>query len=230
MKTLLSICSSVLCLLPCGAMAQTILSGNISGTWSPSGNPYIITDNAVVPGGQTLTIQPGVIVWIASGLSITVNGVIQATGTDLQHITFQAPINTQSWNTMFVNNNGANVFTYCDFANTPNPLSFSGASSSNLLNYCTFNTAISALNFSGGNNQVDNCTFNSCVNALNFSGGNNQVNNCTFNYITNTALVFNNQSSNQVLFCKFQNVSNGIAMFANHLNQTLGANSSSRSR
>ena len=58
--------------------AQTILSGNISGTWSPSGNPYVISANATVQSGQTLTIQPGVIVWIGQGISITVNGGIQA--------------------------------------------------------------------------------------------------------------------------------------------------------
>src|SRR5665213_3811493 len=92
--------SAVLALLPGLCGAQTILSGNISGTWSASGNPYIIADTATVRSGQTLTIQPGVIVWINSGVSIMVNGGIQASGTASQHITFRSFINSQYWNTI----------------------------------------------------------------------------------------------------------------------------------
>ena len=69
-----------LCLLVAatsGASAQTMVSGDISSTWSPSGNPYIITDNATVPGGKTLTIQPGAVVMIGSGLSVTASGVMR---------------------------------------------------------------------------------------------------------------------------------------------------------
>jgi uncharacterized protein YaiE (UPF0345 family) len=162
----------ILALLPSCCGAQTILSGNISGTWQPSGNPYIISANATVPNGQTLTIQPGVTVWIAQGISITVNGGIQAVGTSLQHITFQAPISSQYWNTLSVNNGLTNLFSYCDFANATNSLAFVGTSS-------------------------------------------NQVNYCTFTNAMGTALTFNNQSSNEVLFSTFQNVNNGIGMVVN---------------
>jgi len=158
--------------LTVSSQGQTILSGNISGTWTPSGNPYIISANATVPSGQTLTIQPGVIVWIGQGLSITVNGGIEAVGTSPAHITFQAPISSQYWNTISVNNSLTNLFNYCDFANSTNTLAFVGTSS-------------------------------------------NQVNYCTFTNAMGTAVAFNNQSGNQVLFTTFQDVSNGIAMVAN---------------
>ena len=69
--------------------AQTMVSGSISGSWSPSGNPYVVTDNATVPAGQTLTIQPGVTVWIGENVSMTANGLIQAVGTPAQRIAFQ---------------------------------------------------------------------------------------------------------------------------------------------
>jgi hypothetical protein len=170
----------ILALLPSCCDAQTILSGNISGTWSPSGNPYIISANATVPSGQVLTIQPGVTVWIGQGISISVNGGIRAVGTSTQHITFQPPISSQYWNSISVNNGFTNLFSYCDFANATNALSFAG-SSINQVNYCTF------------------------INAM------------------GTALAFNDQSSNQVLFSTFQNVSNGIAMVVNHNNWTLDA-------
>ena len=142
-----------LALLPKSCDAQTILSGNISGTWSPSGNPYIIVANATVPGGQTLTIQPGVTVWIGQGISISVNGAIEAVGTSSQHITFQAPISSQFWNTISVNNSFTNLFSYCDFANATNSLAFVGTSR-NRVNYCTFTNAMgTALGFY---NQSDN--------------------------------------------------------------------------
>src|SRR5215472_13640030 len=80
--------------------AQTMVSGNICGTWSPSGNPYILTDNAYVPAGCTLTIQPGVVVDIGSGLTITNNGSIQAAGAPSAHIEFQAPVSSQYWNSI----------------------------------------------------------------------------------------------------------------------------------
>ena len=174
------------------AQSQTILSGNISGTWTTAGNPYIISDNATVPSGYTLTIQPGVIVWVGEGRSITVNGGILATGTPLQHITFQTPINTQMWSAFSVNNGGTNLFSYCDFARAANALTFSGSSSS-LINYCTFSNSINGL-------------------ALTCTSGSNQVNYCTFKNITNTAMTLQNQSLNQVVFSTFNNVSNGIAM------------------
>jgi hypothetical protein len=167
--------------------AQTILSGNISGTWLPSGNPYVISANATVQSGQTLTIQPGVIVWIAQGISITVNGGVQAVGTPSQHIAFQAPISSQYWNTISVNNSGNNVFSYCDFLSATNALAFVGSTSW-------------------------------------VSNGSNHVSYCTFKNVMATALAFNNESSNEVLFSTFQNVSNGIATAVNGNNCTLTAN------
>jgi len=52
----------------------TLVSGNVSGTWSPTGSPYVIVDNCTVPAASTLTIQPGTVVIIGQGLNLTVNG------------------------------------------------------------------------------------------------------------------------------------------------------------
>lgn len=129
------------------ASAQTFVCGNISGTWSPSGNPYIATCDCTVPAGQTLTIQPGVLVEIGSGLSIINNGLIQAVGNPTQRITFQAPVSSQYWNTILNNySGGTNLFTYCDFQNATTALSMSVI---------------------GGNStmvtEILNCTFSNCV-------------------------------------------------------------------
>jgi hypothetical protein len=178
---------AVVPLLPVFGGAQTILSGNISGTWSPSGNPYIIADDATVPSGQSLTVQPGVIVWIGEGVSITVNGAIQAVGTSAQHITFQPPINSQYWNSFSVNNSRTNIFTYCDFENATNELAFVGTSS-NQVNYCTFTTAINtALAFNNqSGNQVQFSSFQDVSNGIAMKvNGNNwtlyaNIANCSF--------------------------------------------------
>ena len=52
--------------------AQTLVSGNVSGSWTPAGNPYVVVDNCTVPSGQTLNINPGVTIIIGSNLNLTV--------------------------------------------------------------------------------------------------------------------------------------------------------------
>jgi hypothetical protein len=138
--------------------AQTIISGNISGTWSPSGNPYIVSDNATVQGGQTLTIQPGVVVWLGAGVSITVMvGNIQAIGTPSQRIIFQSPSSSQHWNEINLDNSDGiissggstftNRFTCCDFLYATNAISMYG-------------------NGGGSTVEIRNCSFSNCVSGI----------------------------------------------------------------
>lgn len=131
----------------CPGNAQTMVSGNIEGTWAASGNPYIVTDNATVPGGQTLTLQPGVEVWIAADKSITANGVIHAIGTPTRRITFQAPVASQYWNTISCRNaGGTNRFSYCDFRNASTALSLGVYSGNQVMHV-----------------EVANCSFTQCT-------------------------------------------------------------------
>ncbi len=112
------------CLLGGDLRAQTIISGpTTSGTWSPSGNPFIIAGNCSVANNQVLTIEPGVIVWIGSNLTLTVNGYnssgIQAVGTPSQRITIQSASSSYYFNQILIENVSeyTNRFKYCDFAN-----------------------------------------------------------------------------------------------------------------
>jgi hypothetical protein len=136
--------------------AQTFVSGNISGTWSPSGNPYIVSDNATVQGGQTLTIEPGVVVWIGAGVSINAYGNIQAIGTASQRIEIQSPISSQYWNQIYLWDNPfntqTNLFNCCDFLNATNAVTIMG------------NSGYMAL-------QINNCTFSNCVNSAIYNFG-----------------------------------------------------------
>lgn len=130
------------------ARPQTLVSGNIFGTWTPANNPYIAVADCTVPAGETLTIQPGVILMIASNVSITADGsLIKAVGTPSQRITIQAA-GSVYWNTIsLVNAPGVNQFHYCDFQNADTALSLTEVDSytpmvTEILN-CTFSNCLS---------------------------------------------------------------------------------------
>jgi len=81
---------AMLCLLSAPFVnGQTNVSGNQSGTWTLAGSPYILTASVTVPAGQTLTIQPGVVVQFRRfSYNLTVNGSLQAVGTGADSIRF----------------------------------------------------------------------------------------------------------------------------------------------
>jgi hypothetical protein len=72
--------------------AQTTVSGSIysSTTWALTGSPYIITNNIVLFGGATLTIEPGVEVRFGDGITFEVRGALVAEGTASKRIYFTA--------------------------------------------------------------------------------------------------------------------------------------------
>ncbi|MCD4727298.1 MAG: hypothetical protein K8R46_06535, partial [Pirellulales bacterium] len=73
--------------------SQTHVSGNISGTWDPAGNPWIVDSACVVPSGQTLTILPGceIIIDCWESLYIRIDGNLNASGTEPDSILVTAP-------------------------------------------------------------------------------------------------------------------------------------------
>jgi hypothetical protein len=130
--------------------AQTFVSGNISGTWSPAGNPYIVSDNATVADGQTLNIQPGTVVWIGAGVSISTgnNSSIKAVGTPGQRITVQSPNSSQYWSQIYLNNSSGvtNQFTCCDFSGATNAILIGANTAAMVAKImdCTFSNCVSS--------------------------------------------------------------------------------------
>lgn len=153
----------------CIVQAQTVITGpNINtSTWGPAGNPYIVTANCTVPSGQTLVIQPGTVVWMAEGTSLTCNGMISAVGTAALPIAFAPPVSSQMWNTIIINNtSGTNRFVYCNFVNATNALDFRGASK-NAISDCTFSNATTGVVFRDNSiNSASFCTFQSVTNGI----------------------------------------------------------------
>ncbi len=67
---------------------QTYVEGNVSGTWSPSGNPYVVIGSCTVQNGTTLTINPGVRVLFDGTFYIRSYGTLIAEGTRTDSILF----------------------------------------------------------------------------------------------------------------------------------------------
>ncbi|UCC52731.1 MAG: hypothetical protein JSV68_01950, partial [Anaerolineaceae bacterium] len=70
--------------------ATSIPGGEVSGTWTLAGSPYLIDGDIIVPTGETLSIEPGVEVIFQSWYKLTVNGTLDAVGTEAEPILFTA--------------------------------------------------------------------------------------------------------------------------------------------
>ncbi|HNX01151.1 MAG TPA: hypothetical protein PKK33_07280, partial [Candidatus Cloacimonadota bacterium] len=120
MKTLVSF---LILLLSFSALLSTQVSGNQSGTWSEENNPYILIGDVTVPAGQTLTVNPGVIVQSQGNYQIDVLGQLSAVGTESDSIHFGITADNTGaiWNGLkFENVTGTNSLNHCDIRNALN--------------------------------------------------------------------------------------------------------------
>ena len=152
------------------ASATEICGPSISGTWTPSGNPYMITCDSTVPAGQTLTIQPGVEIWIFSNVTFTVNGLIQAVGTPSQRIKMGGSGSWWRGNTITLTGSvGTNQLSYCDFQNADAAISIASPTRNCDIMYCNFRDLNIGVYMSVGAGQptmaprILNCTFTNCT-------------------------------------------------------------------
>ena len=94
---------------------QALINFLSNPVWSGT---KILTSNYSIPSGQTLIIEPGTTVELASGVSITAGGVLNAVGTSSQPITFTSTGSTNpgSWGSIILSGAGANNSTlkYCN--------------------------------------------------------------------------------------------------------------------
>lgn len=86
------------CLTLVPVQAYTIVTGAITSdtTWTKTGSPYNFASNVLVANGAVLTIEPGVTVNLGN-YYLTVNGTLNARGTDAEKIVFQKSANNTSW-------------------------------------------------------------------------------------------------------------------------------------
>lgn len=96
------------------AWAATVVSGNVSGTWTTNGSPYILSADCTVVSNQTLTIQPGVEVIMGPGVSFSIEGTLSAVGTPDLPISIRGASATNYWSSIALYSTGVtNRFHYC---------------------------------------------------------------------------------------------------------------------
>jgi parallel beta-helix repeat protein len=133
--------------------AQTIIpAGNVSGTWTPGGSPYLIEGAIMIPNGSTLNIEPGVTVDFQGAYKLYVQGRLLAIGTVADTITFTSSDPTNGWVGIQFDNtpstNDTSKFFYCK-------LQFSKATgSSGAFYFVGFSKAIIS------NSLISNCISN----------------------------------------------------------------------
>lgn len=98
--------------------SKTIInvSGNVFGNWN-NDNTYIVNGNITVPLGKTLTIEAGTEVKFNGYYSLTVDGTINATGSEADYIKFTSNSTSpqkNDWNQILIKNaSTTSKFKYC---------------------------------------------------------------------------------------------------------------------
>ncbi len=151
---------------------------NASGTlaantiWTAAGGPYNVSANLIVPAGVTLTIQPGTTVYVASGVTITVNGTgkILAQGSETNRIRIgRNPSIAGNWGSLdFINTTVESRLAYVDFDSCGGTTTSDGHdaqvhvnSAIVFIDHCTWpSTPVTEfISFNGSSFIVQNCTF-----------------------------------------------------------------------
>ena len=105
---------SFILLLSISIFSQTEVSGNQSGEWTVANAPYVVTGHVVVPSGTILSIEPGVEVNFQGYYKFTVEGNLNAIGTDVDSISFTTDNQYVGWGGIrFNESDGISNLSYC---------------------------------------------------------------------------------------------------------------------
>ena len=135
MKTLFFIFIFILC--STFILAQTnVPGGNVSGIWTMTGSPYLIQGNINVHADSSLSIEPGVNVNFQGDYSLTVEGYLQAIGTETDSIHFFPADTSLGWQgIIFWGAPDSSHLVYCTITNCDLPVNC--WSSSPVISHCT---------------------------------------------------------------------------------------------
>jgi hypothetical protein len=105
----------VILLLAWIAIADThIPAGDVFGTWTSAGSPYLIEGEITVPSDSTLNIQPGVDVIFQGHYKFIIHGCLQAIGSESDSILFTAADTSIGWYGLrFIDATELSQLSYC---------------------------------------------------------------------------------------------------------------------
>jgi len=98
---------------------DTIVPGGlVSGMWTRDGSPYLVEGDVTVPAGQTLEIEPGVVVFTRNEGAVRVEGTLLARGTEEEPILFTGSDATGDWlGIRFENTTTTSILEHCTIEN-----------------------------------------------------------------------------------------------------------------
>lgn len=100
-RKLFVVCGALMLSTLTTASADTIPGGNVSGTWYQANSPYYITGDITIGTGSTLSIEPSVEVIFLGLYKLTVEGWLEAVGTETDSIHFFPADTTTRWYGMY---------------------------------------------------------------------------------------------------------------------------------
>ncbi|MFA4852421.1 MAG: right-handed parallel beta-helix repeat-containing protein [Bacteroidales bacterium] len=119
MKKIFPTIAAIILMYSFSSAQTTIPGGNVSGTWTFAGSPYLIQGAIMIPNDSTLTIEPGVTVNFQGCYKLYLLGRLLAIGIIADTITFTAANITNGWKGIrfdnTTNNNDTSKIYYCKF-------------------------------------------------------------------------------------------------------------------
>ncbi|MBA7591734.1 hypothetical protein ES708_33895 [subsurface metagenome] len=194
--------------------AQTIIpAGNVSGTWTLAGSPYLIQGAIMIPNDSTLNIEPGVTVNFQGSYKLHVQGRLLAIGAVADTIAFTAADTTVGWLGIQFNNtpvtNDTSKLFYCKLQYSKTTVdggafyfvNFSKAIVSNCrISNCNVNNSIGGIIDCEGSNPA--ITNNIISNNTAYNGGGIYCRFCSPT-ITNNTIYNNTASRGGGIYCEF---------------------------
>jgi len=208
MRTIILFLAALILTHPFSFAQTNIPGGNISGTWTLAGSPYLIQGAVMIPDNSTLTIEPGVTVNFQGAYKLYVQGCLHAIGTVADTIIFTAADTTIGWQGIQFDNtpvtNDSSKFYYCKLQYSKSNIGGGAFSTVNFPKIIISNCNIShcradaypgggAIHCAGGNIIIEHCFIYN--NYTTYSGGGI----CCEN--SNPAILYNIISNNYASGC-----------------------------
>jgi hypothetical protein len=179
MRVTLFLLSALLTAAAANAQTEIYDMEDVSGTWTKANSPYIVLGEAIVPDGQTLTIEPGVEVRFATSEErdyssddfemgiLRVFGTLKAVGSQTDPILFTRDGRRGQWGCIHIQSgNKKSLIKWCivEYSHYIQGLVFDPDDEST-------DNSTGAISFYGSGGRVENCVIRNSWAAINAKNG-----------------------------------------------------------